>query len=386
MQNEYIVFVDHRFSKIVERELASLPNCTIEAYKVRNNKKLNTIFFKVVANNNVDFEKISKASAFIDFIISVDLTLQINALDYQEIEEGIAKIINESKVKTFKIEVKKIDFYSDETAKSIEVRLGRELEEQGYIANLNNPELIIYCLLLNNAIILGRSAGSNRIVLDPFRQANKEKEDFVNRAEYKLKEAVEAFGIDLSMHKMALDIGAAPGGWSDYLLQHGTKVVAVDNALLDYKKFGYGKKILVITNEEGVITNSEEKLVLGNIANIPLRGFGEEVEISAYDLIHIKTSVADERIAGLLCKLGKFDMLTIDTNTPPLESASIANRLAHFLADNAVLVMTIKLISKAFSKHIFEAVEEISKNYGSAKVKKLPHNRQEVTLFATKKA
>jgi len=96
--------------------------------------------------------------------------------------------------------------------------------------------------------------------------------------------------------------------------------------------------------------------------------------------------VADERIAGLLGKLGKFDMLTIDTNTSPLESASIANRLARFLANNALLVMTIKLISKEFSKHIFEAVEEISENYGFVKVKKLPHNRQEVTLFATKKA
>ena len=378
MQNEYIVFVDHRFSKIVERELASLPNCNIEAYKVRNSSKLNTLFFKVAANS-IDLEKVSRASAFIDFIMRVDLTLQINALDYQKMEEAIAKIINGSKAKTFKIEVKKIDFSSNETAKEIEVRLGRELEKQGYIANLNNPELIIYCLLLRNAIILGRSAaGSNRIVLDPFRQANKEKEDFVNRAEHKLKEAVESFGIDLSMHKMALDIGAAPGGWSHYLLQHGIKVVAVDNALLDYKKFGYGKKILVITNEE-------EKPVLGNIANIPLRGF-KEVEISAYELIHLKTSVADERIAGLLGKLGKFDMLTIDTNTSPLESASIANRLARFLANNAVLVMTIKLISKEFSKHIFEAVEEISKNYGFVKVKKLPHNRQEVTLFATKKA
>jgi len=57
-----------------------LPNCNIEAYKVRNNRKLNTLFFKVVANNNVDFEKISKASAFIDFIVGVDLTLQISAL------------------------------------------------------------------------------------------------------------------------------------------------------------------------------------------------------------------------------------------------------------------------------------------------------------------
>jgi len=378
MQNEYIVFVDHRFSNIVEREFASLPNCNIEAYKVRNNKKLNTLFFKVVAND-IDFEKISKASVFIDFIIGVDLTLQINALDYQKIEEAIAKIINDSKAKTFKIEVKKIDFSSNETAKSIEVRLGRELEKQGYIANLNNPELIVYCLLLRNAIILGHSiVGSNRLTLDLFRQANREKNDFVNRAEYKLKEAVEAFGIDLSMHKIALDIGAAPGGWSHYLLQHGIKVVAVDNALLDYKKF-IGKKILVITNEK-------ERLRLDNIENISLHGFEEEIEIGEYDLIHLKTSVLDEHIAKLLDKLGKFDMLTIDTNTAPLESASIANRLADFLAGNAVLVMTIKLISKAFSKHISEAVEELSKNYASIKVKKLPHNRQEVTLFASKKA
>jgi len=378
MQNEYIVFVDHRFSKIVERELASLPNCNIEAYKVRNNKKLNTLFFKVVAND-IDFEKVSKASAFIDFIIGVDLTLQINVLDYQKIEEAIAKIINDSKAKTFKIEVKKIDFSSNETAKSIEVRLGRDLEKQGYIANLNNPELIVYCLLLRNAIILGHSiAGSNRLTLDLFRQANREKEDFVNRAEYKLKEAVEAFGIDLSMHKIALDIGAAPGGWSHYLLQHGIKVVAVDNALLDYKKF-IGKKILVITNEK-------EKLGLDNIENISLNEFEEEINISAYGLIHLKTSVLDERIAKLLDKLGRFDILTIDTNTAPLESASIANRLADFLAGNAVLVMTIKLISKAFSKHISEAVALLSKNYASVKIKKLPHNRQEVTLFATKKA
>jgi len=378
MQNEYIVFVDHRFSKIVERELASLPNCNIEAYKVRNNKKPNTLFFKVVAND-IDFEKVSKASAFIDFIIGVDLTLQINAFDYQQIEEAIAKIINRSKAKTFKIEVKKIDFSSNETAKSIEVRLGRELEKQGYVANLNNPELIVYCLLLRNAVILGHPiAGSNRLTLDLFRQVNREKNNFVNRAEYKLKEAVEAFGIDLSMHKIALDIGAAPGGWSHYLLQHGIKVVAVDNALLDYKKF-IGKKILVITNEK-------EKLLLSNIPNISLHEFGEEIEIGEYDLIHLKTSVLDEHIAGLLDKLGKFDMLTIDTNTAPLESASIANRLAGFLANNAVLVMTIKLISKAFSKHIYEAVEELSKNYASVKVKKLPHNRQEVTLFATKKA
>jgi len=378
MHNEYIVFVDHRFSKIVERELASLPNCTIEAYKVRNNRKLNTLFFKVAANS-IELEKVSVASAFIDFIVRVDLTLQINALDYQKIEEAIAKIINGSKAKTFKIEVKKIDFSSNETAKSMEVRLGRELEKRGYIADLNNPELIIYCLLLRNTIILGRSAsGSNRIVLDPFRQANKEKEDFVNRAEYKLKEAVEAFSIDLSMHKMALDIGAAPGGWSHYLLQHGVKVVALDNALLDYKKF-IGKKVLVITNEK-------EKLGLDKIANASIKEFGEEIEIGAYDLTHIKTNVLDEQIARLLNKLGKFDMLTIDTNTAPLESASIANRLAGFLTNNAVLVMTIKLISKEFSKHISEAVALLSKNYVSIKIKKLPHNRQEVTLFATKKA
>jgi len=379
MHNEYIVFVDHRFSKIVEKELASLPNCTIEAYKVRNNRKLNTLFFKVLANNNIDFEKVSKASAFIDFVIGVDFTLQINILDYQKIEEAIAKIINDSNAKTFKIEVKKIDFSSNETAKSIEVRLGRELEKRGYIANLNNPELIIYCLLLRNAVILGQPIlDSKRTVLDLFRQANKEKEDFVNRAEYKLKEAAEAFGIDLSMHKIALDIGAAPGGWSHYILQHGVKVVAVDNALLDYKKF-IGKRILIITNEK-------EKLGLDKIANVSIKEFGEEIEIGAYDLIHIKTNVLNEQIARLLNKLGKFDMLTIDTNTAPLESASIANKLAGFLTNNAVLVMTIKLISKAFSKHISEAVDELSKNYASIKIKKLPHNRQEVTLFATRKA
>src|SRR3989304_5064885 len=51
---------------------------------------------------------------------------------------------------------------------------------------------------------------------------------YVSRGGLKLKEAIRVFGIDVT-GKIAIDIGASTGGFTDCLLQHGVKkVYAVD--------------------------------------------------------------------------------------------------------------------------------------------------------------
>ncbi len=50
----------------------------------------------------------------------------------------------------------------------------------------------------------------------------------VSRAEHKLAEAIHVFGLDLRAGMRAIDLGAAPGGWTFLLAERGLDVVAVD--------------------------------------------------------------------------------------------------------------------------------------------------------------
>ena len=107
--------------------------------------------------------------------------------------------------------------------------------------------------------------------------------------------------------------------------------------------------------------------------------------LNDYDVIHLKAGALNGKALDALGSMGKFGMLTIDTNTSPSESAEIANSLAKFLKRGAVLVMTVKLITKSVDSHIAAANEKLSKCYGHILLKKLPHNREELTLCAKRK-
>ncbi|MGG3572586.1 SAM-dependent methyltransferase [Bacillus gobiensis] len=50
----------------------------------------------------------------------------------------------------------------------------------------------------------------------------------MSRAKFKLLEAEVKFNINYNDYSSALDIGAAPGGWTSLLLEKGLKVTAID--------------------------------------------------------------------------------------------------------------------------------------------------------------
>lgn len=82
---------------------------------------------------------------------------------------------------------------------------------------------------------------------------------FVSRGGFKLQKAVEVFNLQLE-NKIAADIGASTGGFTDCMLQHGAKkVYAID--------VGYGQLAWKLRNDERVV--NMERTNIRNVETLP---------------------------------------------------------------------------------------------------------------------
>ncbi len=306
---------------------------------------------------------------FIDFLLCIEIEKEFNG--YDDTAKALAGMLGNEKEKSFKLEVKKYGIKANESAKDIEVRLGSALEAMGFRADLENPYAIVYVVFAGKRLFAGRKASKNAYALDAFRKSNKSAGMMLNRAEFKIIEAIDFFGISLKNVHKVLDIGAAPGGWTHYLSNYA-KVVAVDSALLDYNRIS--KKILIIAEADEV-----ERLKMLEKVHSNVKVAESEDGYENFDIVHIKAS--QKASMPLIQKMGKFDMLCIDINAAAEESASIAEALYEYMNPNAALIMTVKLVTMDVERHIRAAKDKLA-HYSSIKVKKLPHNRREVTVFA----
>jgi 23S rRNA U2552 (ribose-2'-O)-methylase RlmE/FtsJ len=376
----YIVFADHRFAKEADEELQKLfPAAHIGERAARDGQ-----FF--MARMDGDKKGILSAikagrPSFVDAVIPIDAELGGADKDYGNVIRSMAGLLD--KRSTFKIEVKRMDPTLRERAKSIEVRLGSALEAEGFRADLKNPKTVAYVILMAGKTLIG-TIGREQVenyVLDRFRLGQKETGK-VNRAEFKLEEAVEFFGVDLSKVRRALDIGAAPGGWTHYLATHRVRVVAIDNALLDYEKLCQAGKLLVVADRK-------ELSPIENMLRDCGAAFADiddaRIRFDGYAVIHIKMNLKSVK-KELLDRLGEFGLLTIDTNTEASTSAGIADSLACMLDPDAHLIMTVKLVRSNTAKQVAAAEAGISGSYDRPEIKKLPHNRDELTLHARKRS
>jgi 23S rRNA (cytidine2498-2'-O)-methyltransferase len=155
----------------------------------------------------------------------------------------------------------------------------------------------------------------------------------LNRAQHKLREALAAFDIELRPGMRALDLGAAPGGWTAVLADAGCAVVAVDKGELDEQ----------VAPRPGVQ--------------------------------HLRMS-AQEALAR---DLGELDLIVNDMNLDPAESAELMCAFARRLRPGGIAVMTIKFVTAARRRHEREAIERLSRCYQDIRVRRLPHNRLEAT-------
>lgn len=227
----------------------------------------------------------------------------------------------------------------DYSSRDVETAVGRKIETTiGALVDLKNPEKVVTIQIFQNECFIGVSNKDDLIskkILESKKYAKGERP--FTRAEFKLKEAIKEFQISFGSDFKALDLGAAPGGWSKILAGYGLSVTAVDPA---------------------------------------------ELHKSLYEDLHIKhLKIRSEYLPD---DLGFYDIITNDMNLDPVESAKIMNSTAKFLKKNGIAVMTIKFVTHDREKHLNDAIEVLKQHYHGFKVKKMYHNKFETTIFMIK--
>ncbi|NEW06482.1 SAM-dependent methyltransferase [Paenibacillus sp. SYP-B3998] len=162
-------------------------------------------------------------------------------------------------------------------------------------------------------------------------------EDQISRAKFKLLEAEQRFGLDFSCARAALDIGAAPGGWTSFLLERGLRVTAIDPAAMHPNLLG--KPQLTIHKK--------------NAGDVKLR--------------------QDE-----------FDLLVCDMSWNPRQMARLVADLLYALQSGGTAIITVKLMHKKPFQTIRELMQIFESSLHLIKAKQLFHNREELTLYLQK--
>jgi len=159
-------------------------------------------------------------------------------------------------------------------------------------------------------------------------------ERFVSRSALKLCEAIGLFSIPLAAQGAALDLGAAPGGWSQVLAGHGMWVTAVDPGELDPR----------VACLRGVRA---------------FRGTAQAFTASSGD---------------------QFDLVVDDMRLDARESARLLVALRPRLRSQATALITLKLPEHGPTAVIKAALSALGTGYAVLGARCLYFNRNEVTV------
>jgi 23S rRNA (cytidine2498-2'-O)-methyltransferase len=156
----------------------------------------------------------------------------------------------------------------------------------------------------------------------------------ISRAEFKLEELFRTDAVELPQGGKAIDLGAAPGGWSRILLERGFEVWAVDPAELDRRLHGRPA------------------------------------------LHHIRTTAGP----FLAETKERFDLVVNDMRMEPGLSASIMNSAVRHLSPDGLGIMSMKLQPEHPLQAIDSAFRLLDKHWEPVFVRQLHHNRNEITV------
>jgi 23S rRNA (cytidine2498-2'-O)-methyltransferase len=155
----------------------------------------------------------------------------------------------------------------------------------------------------------------------------------VSRSEFKLLEALAAFDLSLPATGRALDLGAAPGGWTRVLRRAGLEVTAVDPGDLDPR----------LSADAGIR--------------------------------HVR-ALAQE----LRCRPGEFEVLVNDMRMDGRDSARLMLDLAPCLRPGGLGIMTVKLPHAKPGQVAHQAIALLHQRYRILNARQLFHNRSEITV------
>jgi len=220
------------------------------------------------------------------------------------------------------------------------------IEETVAVESIKKPQIVVSLLCTAGKGYLGISLARENLSDWPggarhFAQTPEQ----ISRAEFKLLEALEVFGVTLPTKGRVLDLGAAPGGWTRLLLEAGLHVVAVDPANLDPR-----------------------------LAKHPrlerYRGYAENYLENA-----IKTHQS-------------FAVIVNDMRMDARDAARLLGQASRCLRSDGFVISVLKLPHATREidplATLRAALNLLDKHYGIVQVRQLFHNRQEVTVLTAK--
>jgi 23S rRNA (cytidine2498-2'-O)-methyltransferase len=213
------------------------------------------------------------------------------------------------------------------------------LTQHGFIRDDKNPMRALSLFLSESILYAGFSSCKHNLsTWNGGAVRYKKGIDFISRAEFKLLEAFDSFGLPPTGYgnTRALDLGAAPGGWSKVLLERGWNVTAVDPAALHESVYAHPKLT--------AIRDAAQRL------KPPVEPYG---------------------------------MIVNDMRMDVMDSARIMLDAADWLAPSGFGVMTLKLSRGQWYKKTKKALDLLGKRYRVKAARQLFHNRDEVTVLLT---
>lgn len=227
--------------------------------------------------------------------------------------------------------------------------LNRELatalaEETGAVEDIKKPQIVVSLLCTMTHAYIGISPVEENLSDWPGGSrhfANRPEQ--LSRAEFKLQEALEEFGVTLPDRGKALDLGAAPGGWTRLLLEAGLHVISVDPATLDPR--------------------------LNKIPHLEhYRGY------------------AAQFIERAIVRHQRFDIIVNDMRMDAREAARLLTMTVDCLHKDGIIISVLKLPHATETidplVNLEEALNILRKRFATIVVRQLFHNRQEVTIVA----
>jgi 23S rRNA (cytidine2498-2'-O)-methyltransferase len=219
-------------------------------------------------------------------------------------------------------------------------------EETGAVESIKKPQIVVSLLCAADKAYLGISLAKENLSAWPggarhFAQTPEQ----ISRAEFKLLEALEVFGVALPAHGRVLDLGAAPGGWARLLVEAGLQVVAVDPANLDPRVKG-----------------------LPGLEHF--RGYAE---------FYLEDAVRTHQ---------RFDVIVNDMRMDARDAARLLGLASRCLQSDGFVISVFKLPHATHDINplttLQHALSLLEKNYGIVQARQLFHNRQEVTVVTAK--
>ncbi|GHO84870.1 SAM-dependent methyltransferase [Dictyobacter formicarum] len=218
-------------------------------------------------------------------------------------------------------------------------------EETAAIEDVKKPQVVISLLATMDKGYLGISTVEENLSAWPGGARHyAQTDEQISRAEFKLLEALEVFGVILPTQGKALDLGAAPGGWTRLLLDEGLEVVAVDPAKLDPR-------------------------LVGRQGLEHYRGYAED---------YLEDAVQRRQ---------HYDLIVNDMRMDAREAARLISKAAACLdPEEGLMISVFKLPHATLAVDPFvnlkEALNILKRSYAVVQAHQLFHNRQEVTVVA----